>query len=97
MMSTKILVASAAIVVVASAALLVPGIASGISPVPGAPWVLVGSTGDGPDGEDVNGDGPGSNGRGHAYGHDKDSEDFPGDHGRHNDDDDAEDDESETR
>lgn len=87
MMSTKILITSAAIVVVASTALLVPGIASGVSPVPGAPWVLVGSTGGG--GHDVNGDGPGNNGRGHAYGHDKEDDGFPGNnaHGHANGDD----------
>ena len=70
--SKKLLVTSAAIVVVASAAILAPTIASGV------PSALVFSTsvpGDAPDG-------PGNNGKGNAFGHDKGSDDFPGKNGQ---------------
>jgi hypothetical protein len=71
--SKKILLGSAAIVVVASAALLAPSLASGQMLVPAvAPVSLV---------EDRPGNGEG-NGEGKAWGHHKDSPDFPGNNGR---------------
>ncbi|WP_109209229.1 MULTISPECIES: hypothetical protein [Microbacterium] len=67
MPSTKLLVTGAVIAGVAAAAILVPSVASGIAPAPLVPASVVA-----PD------DGPGNNGRGNAFGHDKDSPDFPG-------------------
>ena len=77
--SKKLLITGAAIAVVAAAAILVPSIAAG---VPFAGFVPVSSV-VAPD------DGPGNNGRGNAFGHDKDSPGFPGNNanrGRGNDD-----------
>jgi hypothetical protein len=69
--SKKLLLAGAAIAVVAAAAIVVPSVAAG-APLP---QVFPVSTELAPD------DGPG-NGRGNAFGHDKDSPDFPGNNGR---------------
>lgn len=71
MVSTKILIASAAVVVVASAALLVPSIASGQTFVPAFAPATVAPQDDEP-----------GDGQGKAWGHHKDSEDFPGNNGR---------------
>ena len=75
MASKTMWIASAAIVVVASAALLAPTIASGVPTAPG--FSLVADTG-------KHADGPGNNGQGNAWGHHKDSDDFPGNNGRGN-------------
>lgn len=74
MNTKKVLIASAAVVVVASTAILAPSIATGVPLVPGSSLVSV------EDGQP--GDGPGENGQGKAWGHHKDSEDFPGKNGR---------------
>ena len=71
MVSTKILVASASVVVVASAALLVPSLASGQTFVPVLAPVSVTPQDDDP-----------GNGKGKAWGHHKDSPEFPGSNGR---------------
>ena len=68
--STKLLVTGAVIAVVGAAAILIPGIAAGV-PLAGINPV---STVVAPE------DGPGNNGRGNAFGHDRDSGDFPGNH-----------------
>ncbi len=82
--SKKILLGSAAIVVVASAALLAPSLASGQMLVPAVAPVSV--MDDRPEGGD-------DNGQGKAWGHHKDSPDFPGNNGRgHDEKDDAADD-----
>ena len=75
MISKKLLLASAAIVVVGSAAIVAPTIASGVPQGPS--FSTVDDRGPG----DKHADGPGNNGRGHAYGHDKDAESFPGNKG----------------
>jgi hypothetical protein len=66
--STKLLVTGAVIAVLGAAAILIPGIAAGV-PLAGINPV---STVVAPE------DGPGNNGRGNAFGHDRDSGDFPG-------------------
>ena len=80
-MSTKTLLAiGAGIAVVASAALVVPSIAFGVAPTLLSPAGYVAEIADETD------DGPGNNGKGNAFGHDKDSEDFPGNNGNRGDD-----------
>ncbi|KQZ83964.1 hypothetical protein ASD56_08000 [Microbacterium sp. Root166] len=72
-MSTKKLLAiGAGIAVVASAALVVPSIAFGVTPTVLSPAGYVAEIANEAD------DGPGNNGKGNAFGHDKDSDDFPG-------------------
>ena len=86
-MSTKQLLAiGAGIAVVASAALVVPSIAFGVTPNQLSPAGYVAEIADESD------DGPGNNGKGNAFGHDKDSDDFPGNHGKGNGDSEGDDD-----
>lgn len=69
--SKKLLVTGAVIAVVGAAAILIPAIAAGV-PLAGlnpASSVV------------APGDGPGNHGRGNAFGHDRDSDDFPGNNG----------------
>ena len=66
--SKKLLITGAVIAAAAAAAILVPSVAAGVPlALPFAPAAVVTSD-----------DGPGENGRGNAFGHDKDSPDFPG-------------------
>jgi hypothetical protein len=67
MVSKGLLITSGVIAVVASAALLVPGLAFGQPALPLAPGVTLTDADDRP-----------GNGQGKAWGHHKDSEDFPG-------------------
>jgi opacity protein-like surface antigen len=69
--SKKSLITGAVIAAVAAAAILVPSVAAGVPLVQVFPAPAVVA----PD------DGPGNNGRGNAFGHDKDSPDFPGNKG----------------
>lgn len=69
--SKKSLITGAVIAAVAAAAILVPSVAAGVPLVQVFPAPAVVA----PD------DGPGNNGRGNAFGHDKDSLDFPGNKG----------------
>lgn len=67
--SKKLLVTGAVITAVAAAAILVPSVATGVPlALPFAPAAVVAPH-----------DGPGENGRGNAFGHDKHSDRFPGD------------------
>ena len=68
--SKKLLITGAVIAGVAAAAILVPSIAAGVPLAPLVPTSVV-----------TTDDGPGSNGRGNAFGHDKDSPGFPGNNG----------------
>lgn len=69
--SKKMLVTGAVIAAVAAAAILVPSVAAGVPlALPFAPTAVVAPV-----------DGPGENGRGNAFGHDKDSDRFPGNKG----------------
>ena len=66
--SKKLLITGAVIAAAAAAAILVPSVAAGVPlALPFAPAAVVTSD-----------DGPGENGRGNAFGHDKDSDRFPG-------------------
>lgn len=76
--SMKLLFWGGAVAVVASAAILTAGVASGAPPTVFAPVAVVG-TDRGP-GEPDHGGGA-SHGNGHAFGHHKDSPDFPGNRG----------------
>ena len=69
--SKKLLLTGAAIAVVVAAAILVPSVATG-APLP---HLIPATFAVAPD------EGPGENGRGNAFGHDKDSPDFPGNSG----------------
>ena len=71
MATKKLLITGAVIAVVAAGAILIPGIAAGV-PLAG---IAPASTVVAPD------DGPGGNGQGKAWGHHKDSPDFPGNNG----------------
>jgi hypothetical protein len=72
--SKKLLITGAVIAAVAATAILVPGVASGLVPAPLVPASSVVA----PD------DSPADNGRGNAWGHHKDSPDFPGNDGNGN-------------
>ena len=74
MASKNLLIAGAVIAAVAAGAILIPGIAAGV-PLAG---LVPASTIVTPD------DWPGNSGRGNAFGHHRDSEDFPGNHGNRN-------------
>lgn len=77
--SMKLLFWGGAVAVVASAAILTAGVASGAPPTVFAPVAVV-ETDRGPgDADHGHGD---SHGNGHAFGHDKGSPDFPGNRGR---------------
>ncbi|HEY9309141.1 MAG TPA: hypothetical protein VIP82_15165 [Microbacterium sp.] len=71
--SKKLLLTGAAIAIVVAAAILVPSVATG-APLP---HLIPATFAVAPD------DGPGENGRGNAFGHDKDSPGFPGNNGDH--------------
>lgn len=71
--SKKLLITAGAIVLVASAAVLAPGIVSG---TPFAPLLPVSSS------PAAHHDPDGPTGNGNAYGHHKDSPEFPGDNGQ---------------
>lgn len=74
--SKKLLITGAVIAGVAATAILVPSIAAGVPLTSLVPSSLLVS----------HDDGPGENGRGNAFGHDKDSPGFPGDNGARDDD-----------
>lgn len=74
--SKKLLITGAVIAGVAAAAILVPSIAAGVPLAPLVPTSVV-----------TTDDGPGNNGRGNAFGHDKDDPGFPGNNRNGGDDD----------
>ena len=74
--SKKLLITGAVIAGVAATAILVPSIAAGVPLTSLVPSSLLVS----------HDDGPGENGRGNAFGHDKGSPDFPGNNGDRDDD-----------
>ena len=65
--SKKLLITGGVIAAVAATAILVPSLAAGVTLAPLVPTSVV-----------TTDDGPGDNGRGNAFGHDKDSPGFPG-------------------
>lgn len=74
--SKKLLITGGVIAAVAATAILVPSLAAGVTLAPLVPTSVV-----------TTDDGPGDNGRGNAFGYDKDSPGFPGNNRNGGDDD----------